>query len=92
LNDSLKIHAPECVISWNEHLSKYDGLKTKQKLEMLTQEKGLKIEHHSLIWDYKQKITNEKLVNTKRCKHRKKKCTEREKKAKLNACIVSVTP
>jgi HAD superfamily hydrolase (TIGR01509 family) len=30
---------------------------------MLTQEKGLKIEHHSLIWDYKQKITNEKLKN-----------------------------
>lgn len=63
LNDSLKIHAPDCVISWNEHLSKYDGLKTKQKLEMLTEEKGLKIEHHSLIWDYKQKITNEKLKN-----------------------------
>jgi len=63
LNNSLKIHAPECIISWNEHLSKYDGLKTNQKLEMLSQEKGLKKELHSIVWDYKQKITTEKLKN-----------------------------
>jgi beta-phosphoglucomutase-like phosphatase (HAD superfamily) len=38
LNDALNLHASDCVISWNEHLSKYDGLKTKQKLEMLSKE------------------------------------------------------
>ena len=41
LNDALNLYVPDCIISWNEHLSKYDGLKTKQKLEMLSQEKGL---------------------------------------------------
>ena len=33
-------------ISWNEHLSTYDGLKTTQKLEMLTERKDLPIEQH----------------------------------------------
>jgi HAD superfamily hydrolase (TIGR01509 family) len=49
------------VISWNEHLSKYDGLKTKQKLDMLSQEKGLDYNLHKLVWVEKQSITNEKL-------------------------------
>jgi HAD superfamily hydrolase (TIGR01509 family) len=51
----------EYTISWKEHLSKYDGLKTNQKLEMLTKEKGLPIELHSQIWDNKQKYTLEEL-------------------------------
>ena len=38
-------------IEWNEHLSKYDGLKTNQKLEMLTKEKGLPIELYKQVWD-----------------------------------------
>ncbi len=50
-------------ISWKEHLSKYDGLKTNQKLEMLTQEKGLPVELHSQIWENKQKYTLEELRN-----------------------------
>jgi HAD superfamily hydrolase (TIGR01509 family) len=61
LNDALKKFAPDCVISWNEHLSKYDGLKTKQKLDMLSQEKGLDYDLHKLVWTEKQSITNEKL-------------------------------
>ena len=52
-------------ISWKEHLSKYDGLKTNQKLEMLTQEKGLPVELHSQIWSKKQKHTLEELHNLK---------------------------
>ena len=51
----------EYVISWDEHLSIYDGLKTNQKLEMLTQNKGLPIELHSQIWEDKQKYTLEEL-------------------------------
>lgn len=51
----------EYSISWKEHLSKYDGLKTNQKLEILTQEKGLPIEFHSQIWEDKQKYTLEEL-------------------------------
>jgi len=51
----------EYAISWKEHLSKYDGLKTNQKLEMLTKDKGLPIESHSQVWDLKQKYTLEEL-------------------------------
>jgi len=55
----------EYAISWKEHLSKYDGLKTNQKLEMLTQEKGLPVELHSKVWEDKQKYTLEELRNLK---------------------------
>ncbi len=51
----------EYSISWNEHLSVYDGLKTNQKLEMLSQYKGLPKELHSDIWNKKQLITIELL-------------------------------
>ena len=47
----------EYSIDWNEHLSVYDGLKTNQKLEMLTDRKGLPTELHSKIWENKQKYT-----------------------------------
>ena len=49
------------AISWKEHLSKYDGLKTNQKLEMLTKEKGLPTELHSKVWEDKQRYTLEEL-------------------------------
>tara|TARA_B110000977_G_scaffold48421_1_gene65785 strand:+ start:269 stop:1636 length:1368 start_codon:yes stop_codon:yes gene_type:complete len=51
----------EYSIGWNEHLSIYDGLKTNQKLEMLTERKGLPTELHSQIWENKQKYTLEML-------------------------------
>jgi len=50
-------------IEWNEHLGKYDGLKTNQKLELLTKEKGLPTELYKTIWEKKQKLTLEKLSN-----------------------------
>lgn len=46
-------------IEYNEHLSKYDGLKTYQKLELLTLEKGLPREKYDTIWENKQKYTLE---------------------------------
>jgi HAD superfamily hydrolase (TIGR01509 family) len=55
----------EYAISWKEHLSKYDGLKTNQKLEMLTKEKGLPVELHSQVWENKQKYTLEELRTLK---------------------------
>ena len=48
-------------ISWEEHLSLYDGLKTDQKLEILTEKKGLNPKKYKSIWLEKQKITLEKL-------------------------------
>ena len=62
LNDAL---GDDYKISWNEHLSIYDGLKTNQKLEMLSEKKGLPIELHNEIWENKQKITLKKLGNLK---------------------------
>lgn len=51
----------EYSISWNEHLSTYDGLKTTQKLDMLSERKGLPKEQHDSVWKSKQNITLQKL-------------------------------
>ncbi len=56
---------PKYSINWNDHLSKYDGLKTNQKLEMLTKDKGLPIELYKQIWDEKQRLTLKKLSDLK---------------------------
>lgn len=56
LNDSL----PEKYkIGIDEHLSRYDGVSTSKKLDMLTREKGLPKEMHNEIWELKQKKTIE---------------------------------
>jgi HAD superfamily hydrolase (TIGR01509 family) len=65
LNLAISKYDEMCVIDWNDHLSKYDGLKTQQKLDMLTKEKGLPISFHKPIWDEKQKITLKLLSNIK---------------------------
>ena len=62
LNKSL---GEEYAIDWNEHLSIYDGLKTNQKLEMLSVNKGLPTEQHSDIWEKKQKYTLKMLKELK---------------------------
>ena len=58
LNEAL---GKEYSISWNEHLSTYDGLKTNQKLDMLSERKGLPTTLHTDIWNHKQKLTLQKL-------------------------------
>jgi len=71
LLDAKKIHydslnkalGEKYAISWAEHLSKYDGLKTNQKLQMLTKEKGLPISEHNRIWTQKQNYTHSELSN-----------------------------
>lgn len=62
LNEAL---GSDYQIGWNEHLSIYDGLKTSQKLEMLTQKKGLPITSHLSVWETKQQITLQKLKEIK---------------------------
>nr|AQS28777.1 hypothetical protein [uncultured archaeon] len=44
-------------INRDEHLSTYDGLSTKRKLEMLTERNGLPVELYEDIWKAKQKET-----------------------------------
>jgi HAD superfamily hydrolase (TIGR01509 family) len=55
----------EYAISWDEHLSTYDGLKTNQKLDMLHEHKGLPKEQFKEIWDKKQKYTLDALRDLK---------------------------
>ena len=62
LNEAL---GEEFAISWNEHLATYDGLKTFQKLDMLTEKKGLPANSHQEIWQKKQAITLNKLHSLK---------------------------
>jgi HAD superfamily hydrolase (TIGR01509 family) len=57
LNQSLKEIDEKYVITEAEHLSIYDGLKTTQKLELLTQNKGLHPEFYEDIWNRKQYLT-----------------------------------
>jgi HAD superfamily hydrolase (TIGR01509 family) len=58
-----KALGPNYAINWEEHLSVYDGLKTNQKLDMLTQRKGLPASIHTQVWNDKQKYTLESLSN-----------------------------
>jgi HAD superfamily hydrolase (TIGR01509 family) len=60
LNEAL---GEKYMITWDEHLSRYDGLKTSQKLEMLTKDKGLPVELYDDVWMNKQKLTIDKLKN-----------------------------
>ena len=72
LNKALYSISPEYVITHKEHLSKYDGLSTRQKLVKLTKEKNLPEDTYDKVWSLKQQLTfleldfvvsyNEKLV------------------------------
>ena len=64
-NQALVKVDPLYEISWDEHLDKYDGLKTNQKLEMLTSDKGLPIDKYKQIWNDKQSLTLDELRGIK---------------------------
>ena len=57
LNLALEALDKKYIINRKEHLSKYDGLPTSKKLNILTKEKQLPKELHSDIWKMKQKKT-----------------------------------
>jgi HAD superfamily hydrolase (TIGR01509 family) len=65
LIDAKKIHfdalnqalGPNYAISDDEHTNIYDGRKTTEKLQMLTERKGLPVNDHKKIYDKKQNIT-----------------------------------
>ena len=66
LNRSLSSFGVEYEISWEEHINRYDGLKTSQKLDMLSVEKGLDRDSHRSIWEEKQRLTMEEFENLKK--------------------------
>ena len=57
LNIALSEIGEEYVISTDEHEKVYDGLKTNEKLNILTQLKNLPIDKHKDIWKRKQELT-----------------------------------
>jgi len=59
LNQALSEVSIDYIISESEHHSIYDGLKTNQKLEMLSRKKGLPTSEHERIWRKKQELTIE---------------------------------
>ena len=59
LNQALKEIDEKYVITEAEHLSIYDGLKTTQKLELLTKNKGLHTDFYDDTWYRKQHLTIE---------------------------------
>lgn len=52
-------------ISEDEHTNIYDGRKTREKLDMLTKDKGLPVELHEQVYTNKQKVTLELISQLK---------------------------
>ena len=59
LNEALLCIDPKYSISYSEHITKFDGKKTLDKLEILSKEKGLSKDLFQQIWTIKQKKTSE---------------------------------
>jgi HAD superfamily hydrolase (TIGR01509 family) len=57
LNDALREIDEKYIIQREEHLSTYDGLPTKPKLKMLSEQKGLPASMHDTVWRKKQDAT-----------------------------------
>jgi HAD superfamily hydrolase (TIGR01509 family) len=57
LNDAISNYDSQYIITEQEHVSRYDGLKTFTKLTMLSEEKGLPYSAHKQIYDQKQETT-----------------------------------
>lgn len=64
LNRALEKIEPKYIISYTDHLERFNGLPTRQKLELLTAERGLSPEKYKTIWYTKQKFTAEELLRT----------------------------
>lgn len=88
LNRALASLDQKYVIQRAEHLSKYDGLNTTKKLNMLTQEKGLPPESHNLVWTLKQKKTLE-IIDGFTYDHRLREVLEKLKEKNYTICVAS---
>jgi HAD superfamily hydrolase (TIGR01509 family) len=89
LNEALKEVSEEYIISHKDHLSKFDGLSTKRKLEILSIERNLPIELHSKIWERKQELTFEKLKSHLTYDERLFNIIKKLKEDGLKVCVAS---
>lgn len=63
LNQALCSIDEKYIITRAEHLSTYDGLPTKKKLNVLTEKKGLPLNKHDSVWNLKQTFTRSIIEN-----------------------------
>jgi len=59
LNRALESIDKKYIITRSEHLTKYDGLPTMEKLRTLSELKSLPTDSHKTIWRMKQELTSE---------------------------------
>ena len=57
LNRALEKIDKKYIIHREEHLSTYDGLPTRKKLQLLTKNKGLPKDFYDAVWTLKQEAT-----------------------------------
>jgi len=60
-NKALK-HISNTEINREEHISTFNGLPTRRKLELLTQQGRISEIHHNVIWHKKQEFTKETII------------------------------
>lgn len=87
-NYALEQVDPQYAISYDDHLTKYDGLSTKKKLELLTKERGLPENFYDQIWLNKQDKTVE-LMGRLKPDHRIAKILKQLKEKFTIACCTN---
>lgn len=64
LNQALAEEGKQYVISYQDHLLKFDGLSTSKKLDMLESERGLSKDAKKRVWERKQELTIPSLISS----------------------------
>ena len=62
LNEAIAEVGTHFTITRHEHLTKYDGLPTNKKLDLLTEDKDLPKEFYNQIWNRKQELTKKIII------------------------------
>lgn len=88
LNFALAAVDPKYQITRNEHILKYDGLPTKEKLKKRTSDVGLPIELYDDIWQTKQTRTLELIGNINK-NYNLCEMLSKLKKDKYKLCVAS---
>jgi HAD superfamily hydrolase (TIGR01509 family) len=89
MNRALAEIDEEYIIGRDEHLSSYDGLPTRKKLEMLSKNKNLPKELHHEVWFKKQEATREIIDKEMVCDDRMRTILRRLKQDGYQICVAS---
>lgn len=90
LNLALKYFDESYVINWDEHIGTYDGLKTEQKLKILSAKKNIPENLHSKIWEKKQALTQSMLSKLDKNKNLQEILMSLSKRYKIACCSNSI--